>query len=264
MRVSRIIEYKPQVIGVDDYPTCLQNGLLTCKNYKIVIAGLIRDAEKRLPHLKYLIWSLGRLFKDFQVVFYENDSKDDTVAQLDQWEKTKCISEQLRVPSFGSVFTLKRMEFMVQCRNRYLEYIDNNIQDIDYVIVLDTDINDISINGVASSFGIPGWNCITSQGLDTVNDVIIYYDIAPLVIDGLIRNATALLPIPMVVLKVESAFGGLAIYKYSDIRGKRYHTGVMAGDKCDWHPDMRPMCDHIGLNLQLDNVLINPYQIVIR
>ena len=266
---ANITDYQPANAKIENYDALLNSGLEVCSQSKVVIAGLVRNTAGNFAHIQRVIYALSSLFRSFEVILYENDSLDSTPAMLSKWayddKRVHYISERLGTPRFGSVLTLERLELMAQYRNKYLDYIDNNIPDVDYVIVIDTDIRDVMLSGVGSSFGIKDWDCITSNGLDTFNGVMIYYDIATLVIHGSIRNGKILLPMPLgYFIKVESAFGGVGIYRYEAIKGKRYASGMMRGDTCVHHADERPMIEHIGLNLQLDNIYINTYQMVLR
>jgi len=267
--IGSILSYDPEIVPVEDYETLLVRGSDVCRQSRVVIAGLIRNASPYLHRLQRIVYSIAKLFGDYHIVLYENDSEDCTVNDLKQWSLSEpClhfVSEKLDKPNFGSVLTLERMQFMVDCRNHYLQYIDDHhYWNADYVIVLDTDIQDIYTNGLVSSLGMNGWDCVTSNGVDKYENLMIYYDIAPLVIRGFVKNANIPLPLPNAVIRVDSAFGGMAVYRYSSLSGKRYETGMMPGDHCAWHPDIRPMCDHIGLNMQLENVWVNSRQIVIR
>lgn len=266
-----VANYNPAELIVPDYNVLVKEGTKRAAASNIVIAGLMRNASNNFYEFRKLACSIGRMFKSYNIVIYENDSSDNTVELLNEWKSQDdnfyYISEKVNNKNYGSVLTLERMQFMTYCRNRYLQYIDDNFPETDYVIVLDCDIKDVLLNGILSSFGVDGeWDCITSNGIDFIGGTVIYYDISALVVSGLMRNAYCATPIggKNKMYGVDSAFGGLAIYRYPSIKGKKYLCGLMAGDKCDWHPDERPMCDHTGLNIQLDTVLINPWQIVLR
>jgi len=57
-------------------------GLRRASRLRVLFAGLVRDAGKALPQTLEVLTSLGRNFRDYKVLVFENDSADKTVSVL--------------------------------------------------------------------------------------------------------------------------------------------------------------------------------------
>ncbi len=122
------------------------------KSKKVAFCGLIRDGEKRIPHLISKIENMGKYFKEWEVLIVENDSKDDTRKMLLDWAS---INKSVFILGCDGVnlpecklnmketvdhdFTDYRIVKMAKLRNIYLEELKKR-EDIDLVIVLDLDL----------------------------------------------------------------------------------------------------------------------------
>ena len=108
---------------------------------KITVMCLFRDSEKSLPTFFKRLELLEKKY-DMEYFFYENDSQDNTMKELETWmiiQKGKVYSEILNAPSFGHTTQVERMERMTYYRNTLL----NNIKPIksDYCFIIDSDID---------------------------------------------------------------------------------------------------------------------------
>ena len=59
--------------------------------YDVIIVGCARDIEYYLSNTKEKLQMLKSLFKSSKIIIYENDSKDNTLNILKDWEKEKLI-----------------------------------------------------------------------------------------------------------------------------------------------------------------------------
>jgi hypothetical protein len=260
---------------LQQYLTTCSRGLETMRNSSVVICSMVRDAEAYLPHTTTLLFNLAHLFKSYHIILYENDSVDSTKELLrnlgEDNKNVTVISENLNLPKLGAGTDEFRVNAMAHMRNRYLDVVKSEFLTTDFLIVLDADIKVVDFNGIAQSFGLSPWDIMTSNGLDVYKNELIYYDIFTLVKDNVLMNGVIHLPFkPFTDLeKVDSAFGGLAIYRTEVVKDCKYEVRLMNGQPCAWHPDIRHACEHVGLNLSIkekgfDKIYINPNQIVIR
>ena len=250
----------------------------------VVICSIVRNAEKGLKNNIPVIDKICRHFGAYQIVVYENDSKDATKRLLSEWmsqnpEHVHAFMEDYgiqTIPRAESVrcnpfFSLYRNERMSRFRNQYLEYIESKGWDPDYLMVVDLDVAKIDIKGVISSFYTDEeWDAITAFGFSLAPNMRLrYHDTYILVENGEENIRQTELSIKNKAEKfaryygsenlipVYSAFGGLAIYKYDRVKGLRYKA--MPND--DYRVESRG--EHFSLYKQMNErgplaVYINP------
>lgn len=244
----------------------------------ISICSIARDCQKNLEKNILKIEKLRNYFADSEVVIFENDSKDRTFEILECWaqksnniilrsEKYQNITIPEESDGANPYYSRSRIEKMSSYRNKYIEVINSNKFRRDFVIVVDLDISDFSIDGIAHSFGVKQeWSCITANGTSLSKTISRqYHDAYALVEKGfhvlpmteeLInenRRKFAFMKNGMTLIAVDSAFGGLAIYDWTRLKGK-YYSCIQNDDR-----RVQVLCEHISLNKQLGgNIFINP------
>lgn len=249
----------------------------------IIICGIVRNCEYGLRRNIPVINKLCDMAKSYHVIMYENDSTDDTKQILREWEKsrpnihitvndfnTKTIPTKSNVNRF---FSRARIEKMAFYRNKYLEYIEQKKLTADFIIIIDIDVDCFSLDGIIDSFEkYPQWDAVAANGYIYSPSAFFrkrYNDSYALVECGMedipqteksIKNKQykwAFMKKGMPLLRVFSAFGGLAIYKFDAIKDCRYS----AIDNDDKRVEVR--CEHYSLYRQMkdkgfDKVFINP------
>ena len=110
---------------------------------KVTIFSLWRDSESYIQRALSQVKALEANNKDvqFEYYFYENDSKDNTRAILQDFfigRKGKLIAEDIGSFKFGSTLEKNRMISMAQYRNKILHAA--RPMDSDYCIVWDSDV----------------------------------------------------------------------------------------------------------------------------
>lgn len=254
----------------------------------IIVCGIIRDAEKALKRNIPVVNQICSNFTDYKIVIYENDSKDGTKAVLKQWQESdeehvyvileNGVSDRV-IPAIKEVecnpfFSLRRIKKMAALRNKYLQFVEDRHWNSDYLMVVDLDVAHISETGVMSSFMRDCWTAVTANGYSMSPCLKKrYHDTFALVELGnesvaqtekeiygkgkkysKINNNTEW-------VRVYSAYGGLAIYKYDCIKGLRYK--VIANNDCR----VESRCEHFSLYQQMCErgdvyVYINPQMII--
>lgn len=259
---------------------------MNLKKKSIVICSIVRDAERGLQRNIPVIKELCKHFGHYKVVVYENDSTDRTKELLQAWmdEDTENVFCQMSdglsaptIPSASSVscnpfFSRKRIAKMVFLRNQYLEFIEQRQLKADYLMVVDLDVAQLYLDGILSSFApiTPEWDAITAFGYSTSPKLKRrYHDTYALTEWGdennpqteqkikLLADKYGILAVHDEWLRVFSAFGGLAIYRFKVIRGLRYQ--VLTND--DSRVEVR--CEHYSLYKQMteqgfNRFFINP------
>jgi len=232
-------------------------------NLKIQIVGTVRDvAEMISPELEVV----ERAFEKFgflSIFLVESDSKDKTLKTLQKLKETKLNFEYV---SLGNLQTEipNRYERIAFCREQYLNYVREKREDIDYVVVVDLDGMNLNLSedSVGNAFS-------QSENWDAVfaNQRGRYYDIGALRhrywspndcfsvmhwASSITTNESArLLAIQSRMIKidevaelipVESAYGGLAIYR-ADAFVQSSYIGL--------DENLNPQLDFVAFNLKL-------------
>jgi hypothetical protein len=250
----------------EPYQALVDRGRSIMRDKRVVICGLARDVAETLPETIARIECLGRMFADYRVVIYENDSTDATREMLDDWEKTDprvvILSECRGDPANPPVRCLQRARRMAFYRNQYREFVAASYADFDHVIVVDMDLHvGWSYEGVANTFGHPDWDFVGSYGIIRRSylrqTLLVHYDAWAFRKEGsYLRLSTKEVNHmswqrgdPM--LEVASCFGGLGIYRIEAMLACEYD-----GSDCEHVAFHRSMRD-----TGLDRLYLNPSQI---
>jgi len=250
---------------------------------RILVCGLVRDVQHSICHE---ISRLSQSLKGFSGVhFYlvESDSKDCTLEEL---EKLRNSSIKLDFVSLGVLATAipDRVERIRHCRNKYIEFIRVNSEKFDYVLVADLDgINSrLSRRALETSFtGNVNWDMCAA------NQIGGYYDIYALRAKGWCESdyqkeiedkSEGLNPRQLFQLRteliydrmrkisrksswipVDSAFGGLAVYK-TEMFLRADYTPIedSASRQCE-HVDFNLKLRKMGYRLFINPALINSH-----
>ena len=248
--------------------TC--EGALVATKSKVAIVGLARNIAGILTHSIKRIHEMARHFADWRAIVVENDSTDETKDVLTKWatdEPAHVIVELLvngRPHLHG--FERERVVALAQYRNRCRELVQEHYPEADYVIVVDLDAwGGWSTHGVINGIGwherLPQAAVFGSTSLfkhpyskiDGKNPWCHYDNWAYRWIGWEWRIGpwfTFWLPPPGAApIRVNSVFGGLAIYKtgpyleceYSGDNGDVEHANFhrIMNDK-GWHVYLNP------------------------
>lgn len=205
---------------------------------RVVLCGLARDVAGVLPRTIARLESLGERFADYQVVIYENDSVDETRATLARWAhrnpRVHVESEVLNAPVNPVARCTQRATRMAAYRNRCHDYVRKECADFDAVIVVDTDLpGGWSEDGIADTFGQPGWDFVGSNGiilkrLGMTLDVPLQYDAWAFRLDDEMSPLTTAAVNAMwwrvgePMVPVTSCFGGVGVYRTEAFLSSRY------------------------------------------
>ena len=243
---------------------------------EIVILGICRNVEF---DLESDIRSLLAAFSDFHQVHFrivESDSTDSTVAALTYLKSVIPNFEFVTLGSLDSQIP-SRVERIAYCRNKCLDLLaeDDLLRDCNFVAVSDLDGVNKLLNraSVLSCWIRDDWDVCTANQLGPYYDIYAlrhpewspndcwWYE-AQLRQGGLnsisareravySRQRTIYRNSPWI--EVDSAFGGLAIYKRPSLRRVRYSSLDFSG---------REICEHVVIHNQMradgSKILINP------
>lgn len=260
------------------------------KDKKIIILGLVRNLENSLYDNVVSISMISKYCSNISFFLYENDSIDNTVNVLKKCKleikNFNYLSDTLNLRSFGHQTLESKLELkstertlsLAKHRNVCLSYVRDNSNKFDFVIVMDMDFEKFSLDGILNSFGwfsenyadalvgtsLQFKNLFSSEQKNLWNydcwayrgswweDLQKYsnnYGYDPMLWFGFWQ-----LPIGSKPIQVNSAFGGIGIYKTEDIISVEY-------DGYD--------CEHVCLHKNLQNkypkykLCINPSQLML-
>ena len=244
----------------------------------ILIAGIARDCAKTIRADVERLASAFGVAREIRWLIVESDSSDDTPAILAAMQDT--------IPNFRAISLGRlrgdipvRTERIAHCRNRYLEELQGErYSDVDYVVVSDLDGMNrlLTRRGVLSSFARSDWDvcCANQRGP--------YYDILALrhptwspgdcleqlrelkaqgvgeeaALRIAIYSKMVRIPTNREWIEVDSAFGGLAIYRKIILAGASYRGSDDAGAS---------VCEHVALHASIrqrhGRIFINPAMI---
>lgn len=265
----------------------VKRGYLKMSESSLMICSIVRDCEQQLNRNIPKIESLRSKFKISEVVVFENDSSDLTKNTLKKWNKiSKNVNvrcEDYHVYSIpkedkngvNKYYSQYRISKMAQYRNKYMSFLEDCDREFDYVIIIDLDIHNFELDGIAHSFGLyANWDVITANGYSYSKHLNKrYHDTYALIEYGtenqnqteLIindnRRKWSFLQYGMPIIPVFSAYGGLAIYRYEILRNKRYDVLSNNDDRVE------VKCEHVSLHTSLqkegiNRIFINPNMVV--
>lgn len=261
--------FPPCADGAADYFAACRRGYALMATSRVVITGLARNVGAILPLTIRRIENLARCFADARVIVYENDSSDDTRLLLVRWaagnSRVEAVSEVRDDPVNPATRCLDRAARMAIYRGRCQERVLERSSHFDAVIVLDFDVQGgFSIDGIASSFGQPGWDFVGANGLICRRhglrmNVLRQYDTWALRFDEHLTPLSTAAAAGMVwerggpLVPVTSCFGGLGIYTM-----EAYRAGSYAGAELE-HANFHRSLIALGH----DRLFLNPSQLVI-
>lgn len=250
---------------------------------KIVFIGLARNIGQSIAKSISKLVNLGETAKDYRIVVFENDSIDNTKNQLEILHQNNSkiiyISENYNRPQFGPVQDTDRTTALAEYRNKLKDYVKKYLIDYDFIIVTDLDFVDFSQSGCYNSFG---WLSKYAGEIDAVAGNSYEYknvtsseykslwnydswafrytwwnqlsQLESSTYDRMLWFGFFIMPVGSRIIPVNSAFGGMTIYKT-----EQFIQGLYEGYDCEH------VCFHYNLKQTLPSfqLVLNPSQIMV-
>lgn len=245
----------------------LGKGQKILSQHKAIICGISRDNANDFFVMKRHIEHIGQQFRDYRIVIFENDSKDRTKALLAKWSaqnpNVKIITKDFNNKKRPSI------QFLADARNFYIDEIQKPEYDaFNVLIVMDMDMSyGFDIRGIYHSFASwDDWDAMASNGVsNSIGEMYdafafrnkefpwAHYQKPKIYWEKIVPKIQRVYPITSQLVSVDSAFGGLAIYKREKLKGCKYQS--ILGD-----------CEHIEFHKCLKqnggNMFMNPAQLL--
>lgn len=253
---------------------------------KVVVCGTIKNGEKTIKKNIESLLEIKKYCLDFKLLLYENDSTDNTVNILNNLRSNiiHVISEK-NINKLGG-----RTIILSWGRNKLLKYINKHFSDYDYMIMTDLDdvLKGFKARMIKKEFDkdLTKWDVLTANCIGPYYDIYalranknkfwntdIQYDCWDMInhstklgfnprLSKLIHvgNFQKVIPINEKLIMVDSAFGGMGIYKI-DIIKDCYYNGLTEFCSCkkflnkDFHLKMgrcsMTTCEHVSFHKQI-------------
>ena len=213
-------------------------------NENVLICGVIKNAEKYICKNMELAIETGKLFLNYQIIVYENNSTDETKTVLKKYENNEnihilcenisddIIKQTSKIWAYTEITKSDhpcRIEQICNARNKVIEYINKNAKKFEtytYVMWIDMDSEGWDLNGILDSFYRKNeWDVVYANGVNKYDNK--YYDMyalrnvdysygPELLGEYFWRSLKPFLLVPNNdMISVYSAFGGIGIYKKS-------------------------------------------------
>lgn len=267
--------------GVDsgysaEYEKMVSLGREVAMQHDACIVAIARNATPHLSNTLELVDELRQGFRDCKFFCYENDSTDGTAEILDDWVAGSARDRwaTVRHDTLGVIdsrgFERERTERLAACRNICMDWVRQNCRTTSWTIVLDVDPHHgFSVDGVFNSIGWLGRlsplpsvfrpGAMASYSLYRQNDGekvrVAQYDSWAARLNwwddrrqlmGLSWFSMLLLPVGSRPIAMNSAFGGLCVYKTA-----AYLSGGYSGEDCEHVPHHKRM-NEAGWQLYLN------------
>lgn len=225
--------------------------------YRCVIIGCAKSVAAHLPSTLAQIDAIRSLWLDAAVVIAENGSTDSTKELLAAYAATNPQTHILTLNEANSISS--RTERLALVRNRLLDFVHDTYSHFDYVLSVDLDgildgFKSSGLTDLFKSFPVDTWDAVFANVVGKYYDIWalrseemgITYDcwdmILHLRLEGGVSRADAkavcvtqfqkvIKPAPSRLISVESAFGGLGVYRLAATRGCTY-VGVTRDCSC--------------------------------
>jgi hypothetical protein len=261
---------------------------------KVVFAACMRDCAIWLPSVLRNIEQLSSLFDEAAYIFIENDSKDASKQITADWCNKRSNAHLISLDGLSSRQPVRTIR-LADARREYIAALKTHFSDYSYLIVIDCDeVNSSPIDTQSVSRAVSFLESKISCAGVFSNQIGPYYDLWALrhrercprdVWEEVLDCATSLqlsdeeafnrifsrrvfsLPLNAEPLEVDSAFGGLGIYKISSVlRNRRDFIGfkkkqIFTGStyiEIGWQ-----VCEHVSFNggfrEQDERLFILPY-----
>ena len=245
----------------------LDKGKHVLSQHKAIICGISRDNATDFWTMRRHIEHLGNQCNDYKVVIVENDSKDGTKDLLKHW-----ADHNTHVTIISKDFHNKKrpsIQFLADVRKLYIDEINQpEYDDFNVLIVIDMDMSyGFDIRGIYHSFATwESWDAIASNGISNQKGEMYdafafrnsdfpfaHYDKPDTYWSDIIPQIQQVYPVNSPFVAVDSAFGGLTVYKRNTLKGCRYNS--IKGD-----------CEHIEFHKCLrkngGKMYMNPNQLI--
>lgn len=243
-----------------------------------LVVGIVKNCQKTIAKdIERLKNSIPK-YKSLEFLIIESDSSDQTILEL---SKLSTKIDNFKFISLGKLVDKlpSRTQRLAFCRNVYVEEIEKNYKDVSYVIISDLDdINkELNLDSINSCFNRLDWDmCAANQKgpyydiwalrhnlwnpVDPYKQFSFFNSFSYSLINKYVNIYSKMIKIPINNnwIQVESAFGGIAIYKRQCFDfGARYEGIDKLGNEVCEHISFHKVLLKMNLKLFINPKFIN-------
>jgi hypothetical protein len=270
----------------ENYNLNVENGKSFIKDKKIAITGLAHNLGDKTKDKIYRLFSIRDHCHDCSIFLYDYNSTDHTSFLLKDLHteygsslayRSYIENHETNDPIESNLY---RFQVLANLRNESKEYIQIHYSDYDYVMVVDPGFLTFSVEGILNTFGwlyiyddimdaMAGFSYIKKPTLDHKKNDLYNYDshaFRPSWWDDIVKYKEAFTYDPMMwfsywqppvgsnPIRVNSAFGGICIYKMKYFLSGEYDSY-----------DNEHVCFHKSICVKNNdfNLYANPSQLMI-
>lgn len=251
------------------------NNSTNLRDKKLAIVGIVRNVGKNFEQDYKRLKIATRMFKERKWIIIESDSTDNTLEIL---QKITALDKEFTFISLGNIENryITRSERLAYARNAYIDFLKKKENKrFNYVLVSDFDGLNNLVNEAAieSCWNFEDWAVLTANQNGPYYDIWALrhplwspndcweelnfykeYGVNPeLALYKSLHSRMLKIPRNSPLLEVDSAFGGMAMYKYRYLIRARYSGVDIKG---------KPICEHVPLHLKIrengGHIYINP------
>lgn len=262
---------------ITQYQKNIQSGIEYLKTKNIVFLGLARNIAPVIDNNLNRLLEIGKQAKNYKIIIFENDSQDNTHGKIKLWTQKNqniiLLSEKNGRPQYGPVKDKNRTEALAEYRNTLKNYVADHFSNYDLVVVTDLDFIDFSEAGLYNSCG---WLSSFSE-IDAISgNSFEYRQLTPnepkalwnydswafrynwwnelqpnkaMYYGSMLWFGFFIMPVGSSIMPVNSAFGGMTIYKLS-----QYIQASYEGYDCE----------HVTFHYNLKQIIKPKFQLVLN
>jgi glycosyltransferase involved in cell wall biosynthesis len=243
-----------------------------------VIIGAARNIESKLPNTLEQINRIVPLWKEAAVVIAENGSTDSTKQILQDYKSSASHRTDILTLDSTANQIQARTARLAHVRTKLLEHVHTYFPSFDYILMVDLDgiLDGFNVNSLKTAFNHQGWDALFANTKTAYYDIWalrskimgIEFDCWDLIqhmrlqmgADIASAKAIAVKPFPITLPRtaqlspVESAFGGLGLYRLSKTIGCSYNGLTTTCSCSSYIPDLKPgtcrpdTCEHVSFH----------------
>jgi hypothetical protein len=247
----------------------------------VLVVGIVKNIEKTLKKDIQNISTALEFFKEVHWFLVQSDSTDKSEQILSEIKKININFKYLSIDIPENSYSF-RTERLAIGRNKYLSYIRENIDPIQfpYIVIADFNLlnNKLSSEAVLSSWSRDDWDVVTANQSGRYYDIWAlrhplwspndcweqheflkkYIKIPEIVNAYSIKSRMLRIPKGSDWIPVESAFGGFAIYKSNFLMHSFFYEGkTEAGNMVCEHVNFNKNIKDSGARIFINTSLIN-------
>jgi len=247
----------------------------------VLVVGIVKNIEKTLKKDIQNISTALEFFKEVHWFLVQSDSTDKSEEILSETKKININFKYLSIDIPENSYSF-RTERLAIGRNKYLSYIRENIDPIQfpYIVIADFNLlnNKLSSEAVLSSWSRDDWDVVTANQSGRYYDIWAlrhplwspndcweqheflkkYIKIPEIVNAYSIKSRMLRVPKGSDWIPVESAFGGFAIYKSNFLKHNFFYEGKNeAGNMICEHVYFNKKIKQSGASIFINTSLIN-------